>query len=52
MEQIPARYLNAEIHAQKSRVARWDIFKYPNFGKIRRALKWKMLVHFMAIWNI
>jgi hypothetical protein len=26
--------------------------KNPNFGKIWRALKWKMLVYFMTIWNI
>jgi hypothetical protein len=26
--------------------------KYPNLGKIWRALEWKMLVYFMLIWNI
>jgi hypothetical protein len=26
--------------------------KNPNFGKIWRALKWKMLLYFMTIWNI
>jgi hypothetical protein len=26
--------------------------KNPNLGKFWRALEWKMLVHFMTIWNI
>jgi hypothetical protein len=26
--------------------------KNPNSGKFWRALEWKMLVYFMAIWNI
>jgi hypothetical protein len=26
--------------------------KNPNFGKIWRALEWKMLLYFMTIWNI
>jgi hypothetical protein len=26
--------------------------KLPNLGKFWRALKWKMLVHFMAVWDI
>jgi hypothetical protein len=26
--------------------------KNPNFGKFWRALDWKMLIYFMAIWNI
>jgi hypothetical protein len=26
--------------------------KNPNLGKFWRALDWKMLVYFMAIWNI
>jgi hypothetical protein len=26
--------------------------KNTNLGKIRRALDWKMLIYFMAIWNI
>jgi hypothetical protein len=25
---------------------------FSNFGKIRRALEWKMLLYFMTIWNI
>jgi hypothetical protein len=25
--------------------------KNPNFGKIWRALEWKMLLYFMTIWN-
>jgi hypothetical protein len=36
------------------RVARWFIFKpkIPILGKFWRALDWKMLIYFMAIWNI
>jgi hypothetical protein len=37
------------------RVARWFMFKPKilcNFGKFWTALEWKMLVHFMTIWNI
>jgi hypothetical protein len=26
--------------------------KTPNLGKFLRALDWKMLIYFMAIWNI
>jgi hypothetical protein len=26
--------------------------KNPNLGQFRRALEWKMLTHFMAIWKI
>jgi hypothetical protein len=41
-------------HEAESRVARWFIFKpkNPNLGTFWRALEWKMLVHFMTIWNI
>jgi hypothetical protein len=45
--------------ALKSRVARFfgcQIFgfqtKNPNLGKFWRALDWKILIYFMAIWNI
>jgi hypothetical protein len=38
----------------KTRVARWYIFqtKDPNSGKFWMAIKWKMFVYFMVIWNI
>jgi hypothetical protein len=36
-----------------TRVARWFIFKQNhNLGKCLMVLYWKMLIYFMAIWNI
>jgi hypothetical protein len=37
-----------------TRDARWFIFKpkNPNLGKFWRALDWKMLIYFTAIWYI
>jgi uncharacterized membrane protein len=43
------------LAAVVSRIARWFTYfqtKNPHLGKFSRALDWKLLVNFMAIWNI
>jgi hypothetical protein len=45
---------NSLFFATIAKVARWFVFqpKIPIWEKKFRALEWKMLVYFMAIWNI
>jgi hypothetical protein len=42
------------VITSSSGVARWFLFKpqNPNLGKFWRLLDWKILMYFMAIWNI
>jgi hypothetical protein len=44
----------SRVFVVAGRVARWYIFptKVPNLGKFWRALERKMLVLFMAVWNV
>jgi hypothetical protein len=46
---VPIQFNN--VFCMYVRVARWLLFN-PNLGKFWRALDWKMLMYFMAIWNI
>jgi hypothetical protein len=43
-----------QLFAENTRVARWFVFKQkiPILGKFWRALESKMLIYFIAIWNI
>jgi hypothetical protein len=54
---IPPKKISPDLVGNSemlNRVARWFVLKpkNPNFGKIWRALKWKMLLYLMTIWNI